>query len=363
MTIAKTAPTRRRRLLTKYPNLKVIVAPTTVGILAAAQVVKQAGKSDSIKVTGLGFPNDMKPFVADGTSPVFGLWSVPDLGYLSYQVAAKLVSGEITGKEGETFTVKGLNDDKPYTIGKDSVVILGPAFRFDSTNVERVQLLARASPSARTSPGSDASGARRFEGGAMERVGFTMRLLPGQEAEYRRRHAAVWPEMLDALRAAGARDYSIFLRGDDLFAYLVVDDFAAFRAYAGGERGQRPLAGRDGRSHRPADRPGDRLPPPARRGLPPRLTYGGQLGMRLIGGWAARPPHRNSRGLTPKAFENCRENAAGSGQPTARPIDATESSVPASRMPARFARSRARYAIGETPIQRLNSCARWNEPT
>ena len=122
-------------LLTKYPDLKVIVAPTTVGILAAAQVVKQAGKSDSVKVTGLGFPNDMKPFVADGTSPVFGLWSVPDLGYLAYQVAAKLVSGEITGAEGETFTVPGLNDDQPYTIGADSVVILGPAFRFDSTNV------------------------------------------------------------------------------------------------------------------------------------------------------------------------------------------------------------------------------------
>jgi len=129
--------TQAQGLLTKYPNLKVIVAPTTVGILAAAQVVKQAGKSDSVKVTGLGFPNDMKPFVADGTSPVFGLWSVPDLGYLSYQVAAKLVSGEITGKEGETFTVKGLNKDQPYTIGKDSVVILGPAFRFDKTNVDQ----------------------------------------------------------------------------------------------------------------------------------------------------------------------------------------------------------------------------------
>ena len=122
-------------LLTKYPNLKVIVAPTTVGILAAAQVVSQQKKSDSVKVTGLGFPNDMKPYVADGTSPVFGLWSVPDLGYLSMQIAAKLVSGEITGKEGETFTVKGLNKDQPYTIGKDSVVILGPAFRFDKTNV------------------------------------------------------------------------------------------------------------------------------------------------------------------------------------------------------------------------------------
>jgi rhamnose transport system substrate-binding protein len=132
---ATTSTTQAQGLLTKYPNLKVIVAPTTVGILAAAQVVKQAAKSDSVKVTGLGFPNDMKPFVADGTSPVFGLWSVPDLGYLSMVIAEKLVSGEITGAEGETFTVPGLNDDKPYTIGKDSVVILGPAFRFDSTNV------------------------------------------------------------------------------------------------------------------------------------------------------------------------------------------------------------------------------------
>jgi len=64
----------------------------------------------------------------------------------------------------------------------------------------------------------------------MERVGFTMRLLPGQEAEYRRRHAAVWPEMLDALRAAGARNYSIFIHGAEVLAYLEVDDFAAFRA-------------------------------------------------------------------------------------------------------------------------------------
>ena len=63
----------------------------------------------------------------------------------------------------------------------------------------------------------------------MERVGFTMRLLPGAEAEYRRRHAAVWPEMLGALRAAGARNYSIFLDQNRLFAYLEVDDFAAFR--------------------------------------------------------------------------------------------------------------------------------------
>jgi L-rhamnose mutarotase len=62
----------------------------------------------------------------------------------------------------------------------------------------------------------------------LERIGFSMRLLPGSEAEYRRRHAAVWPELLADLRSAGARNYSIFLRGDDLFAYLEVDDFDAF---------------------------------------------------------------------------------------------------------------------------------------
>lgn len=124
-------------LLTKYPNLKAIVAPTTVGILAAAQVVSQAGKSDSVKVTGLGFPNDMKPYVHDGTTPVFGLWSVPDLGYLSYWVADALVKGTITGSEGETFTVPSLNDGKPYTIGADSIVTLGPAFRFDTSNVDQ----------------------------------------------------------------------------------------------------------------------------------------------------------------------------------------------------------------------------------
>jgi L-rhamnose mutarotase len=64
----------------------------------------------------------------------------------------------------------------------------------------------------------------------MERVAFTMKLLPGAAVEYRRRHAAVWPEMLDALRAAGCRDYSIYQRDDDLFGVFEVADFARFRA-------------------------------------------------------------------------------------------------------------------------------------
>ena len=64
----------------------------------------------------------------------------------------------------------------------------------------------------------------------MERIGFTMRILPGQEDEYVRRHEAVWPEMLAALTAAGCANYSVYLRGSDLFGYMEVDDFDRFRA-------------------------------------------------------------------------------------------------------------------------------------
>jgi len=73
----------------------------------------------------------------NGTSPKFGLWSVPDLGFLAYHVAAKLISGEITGAPGETFSVPGLNGDQPYTIGEKSVVILGPPFEFNADNIDQ----------------------------------------------------------------------------------------------------------------------------------------------------------------------------------------------------------------------------------
>ena len=56
----------------------------------------------------------------------------------------------------------------------------------------------------------------------MEKIAFTMRLNPGQAAEYRRRHDAVWPDLVAELHAAGIRDYSIFLEEatDTLFAVL-----------------------------------------------------------------------------------------------------------------------------------------------
>jgi L-rhamnose mutarotase len=67
----------------------------------------------------------------------------------------------------------------------------------------------------------------------VERVAFVMKLRPGAEAGYRRRHAAVWPEMLDALRDAGCRNYSIYQLDDQLFGYFEVADFDRFRAMMG----------------------------------------------------------------------------------------------------------------------------------
>ncbi|HEY9523396.1 MAG TPA: L-rhamnose mutarotase [Thermopolyspora sp.] len=65
----------------------------------------------------------------------------------------------------------------------------------------------------------------------MRRVCFLLRVRPERLAEYRERHRAVWPEMLDALRDAGWHNYSIFLRPDGLLVgYLETDDFAAARA-------------------------------------------------------------------------------------------------------------------------------------
>jgi L-rhamnose mutarotase len=61
-----------------------------------------------------------------------------------------------------------------------------------------------------------------------ERVCFTLRVRVERLAEYRRRHDVVWPEMRAALRDAGWRNYSLFLRDDGLLiGYVECDGFAA----------------------------------------------------------------------------------------------------------------------------------------
>jgi rhamnose transport system substrate-binding protein len=121
-------------LLQAHPNLAVIVAPTSVGIASAAKVLEDTGSAGTVQLTGLGTPNSLKAYVKDGTIKEFALWNVENLGYLTYYVAAKLVSGELTGTPGETFSVPMLGN---YTLGDKSVVVLGPPQVFNADNIDQ----------------------------------------------------------------------------------------------------------------------------------------------------------------------------------------------------------------------------------
>ena len=119
-------------LLEKYPNLKGIISPTTVGILAAAQVVSTPKWKGKVIVTGLGTPDEMKTYVANGVAPGFILWNPANLGYLAAYAAVNIASKKITGATGQTFTAGKLGK---YTIGADNTVLLGPPTVFNSSNV------------------------------------------------------------------------------------------------------------------------------------------------------------------------------------------------------------------------------------
>jgi L-rhamnose mutarotase len=72
----------------------------------------------------------------------------------------------------------------------------------------------------------------------MKRVGFTLKIKPDMIEAYKEHHRAVWPEMLDALRAAGWHNYSLYLRDDGtLFGYFETPESleAAQSAMAGTE--------------------------------------------------------------------------------------------------------------------------------
>jgi len=121
-------------LLQSYPNLKVIVAPTTVGIAAAARYVSSSSYKGKVAITGLGLPNQMREYVKDGTVKKFALWNPADIGYLAAYAGAALASGQITGAEGEKFTAGKLGS---YTIGKDGEIVLGPPTEFTAANIDQ----------------------------------------------------------------------------------------------------------------------------------------------------------------------------------------------------------------------------------
>jgi rhamnose transport system substrate-binding protein len=121
-------------LLQQHPTLKGIISPTTVGILAAAQVLDTPKYRGKIALTGLGTPNSLKKYVHDGTIQSFELWNPADLGYLAGYAAVNVASKKLTGAAGQSFTAGKLGK---FTVGADKTILLGPPFVFDKSNIDK----------------------------------------------------------------------------------------------------------------------------------------------------------------------------------------------------------------------------------
>jgi rhamnose transport system substrate-binding protein len=121
-------------LLQAYPNLKGIIAPTSVGAPAAARVLQQAGKCRSIALTGLATPNSMRSYTKRGCGKKFGLWNEVDFGYLAVWVAHAVIEGDLTGKAGESIVAGRLGK---RTIGPNNTMPMGPPLVFTQKNIDK----------------------------------------------------------------------------------------------------------------------------------------------------------------------------------------------------------------------------------
>lgn len=126
-------------LVDKYPEMQLIMAPTSVGIVAAAKALQDEGLCDQIKVSGLGLPEDMSTYLENGCSPEFALWSFVDLGYTTYYASYLIATGAIEGVAGESFEAGRMGT---YTLEEDPTrpdtgalrIVMGPFSIYNAEN-------------------------------------------------------------------------------------------------------------------------------------------------------------------------------------------------------------------------------------
>lgn len=121
-------------LLRSNPNLKVIVAPTTVGIVASAKAVADEKLIGKVYVTGLGLPSEMAGHVKSGAVKSFAIWNPIDLGYSATQLAYAFVKGKASGKQGEQIAAGRMGK---ITIEADGEAAMASPFTYDAGNVEK----------------------------------------------------------------------------------------------------------------------------------------------------------------------------------------------------------------------------------
>jgi rhamnose transport system substrate-binding protein len=121
-------------LMSTYPNLKAIIAPTTVGILAASQAVTDAGKIGQINVTGLGLPSEMAGAVESGATISFAIWNPIDLGYAATMIAYNLNKGTATAEPGASIPMGRIG---AATLDDNNEAAMSDPFTYDKSNIEQ----------------------------------------------------------------------------------------------------------------------------------------------------------------------------------------------------------------------------------
>ena len=126
--------TEAQAMLQNYPDLDVIISPTTVGVLAAAKVIQDMGST--CKVTGVGLPSEMAPYIENGICYDIYLWNPYDQGYLASAAVHSIATGESTGAVGEKVTAGRLGAftvENYYDGGTQ--ILLGDPIRFTKDNI------------------------------------------------------------------------------------------------------------------------------------------------------------------------------------------------------------------------------------
>ena len=121
-------------LLKAFPNLKGIIAPTSVGIVAAAKAVEDKGLVGKVFVTGLGLPSEMKGAVLAGSSDTFAIWNPIDLGYSATMIVGRIVRGEATGLAGTKVNAGRMGE---ISVGDGNDAAMADPFTFDKSNIEQ----------------------------------------------------------------------------------------------------------------------------------------------------------------------------------------------------------------------------------
>ena len=118
-------------LLKRHPDLKVIISPTSVGIVAAAKALEDEGVAGKVLVTGLGLPSELAGHVRAGSVKSFALWNPLDLGYAAVQLATRIARGTPAGP-GATIAIGRLGE---VHFDNNGVGPMGKPFVYDQSNV------------------------------------------------------------------------------------------------------------------------------------------------------------------------------------------------------------------------------------